>query len=345
MDTLIWAVFDALLVATLLVLAWAALASADLRRGVVLFIGFGLLLALVWGRLRAPDVALAEAAIGAGLSGALLLAALRGQTPAEAGPAAGEPGRLGRASGWLIGLLSVALAAAFGWALVHGLQGTDPGRLAGAVAARLGESGVSNPVTAVLLNFRAYDTLLELAVLLVALLGIAAIGPERAPYRAAGPVFAGLAEWLVPLLIVVGGYLLWVGAKAPGGAFQAGALLAGAGVIVRLTGSRAAGLPSGVALRATSVAGVSVFILVGLGLLLAGRPFLGYPPDWAGIMILAIETAATLTIGVTLVVAFLGGEPAAWRQERPLDAGVRRHLPAAPTATGDATEPPQEERG
>jgi energy-converting hydrogenase B subunit D len=42
----------------------------------MLFIAFGLLMALVWGRLNAFDVAMAEAAIGAGLTGALLLAAL-----------------------------------------------------------------------------------------------------------------------------------------------------------------------------------------------------------------------------------------------------------------------------
>ena len=33
-------------------------------------------MALLWVRLEAPDVALAEAAIGAGLTGALLMAAL-----------------------------------------------------------------------------------------------------------------------------------------------------------------------------------------------------------------------------------------------------------------------------
>ena len=37
---------------------------------------FGMLLALAWMRLQAPDVALAEAAIGAGLTGALLMAAV-----------------------------------------------------------------------------------------------------------------------------------------------------------------------------------------------------------------------------------------------------------------------------
>jgi len=69
--------FDLVLLATLLGLAVAALTSPDVRRAVMFFIAFGLWLALVWARLRAPDVALAEAAIGAGLGGALMLAAAR----------------------------------------------------------------------------------------------------------------------------------------------------------------------------------------------------------------------------------------------------------------------------
>jgi len=69
-------VFDLLLAAGLLWLAWRTLASPDLFKAIVLFISFGLLMALAWVRLDAPDVALAEAAIGAGLTGALLLAAL-----------------------------------------------------------------------------------------------------------------------------------------------------------------------------------------------------------------------------------------------------------------------------
>lgn len=71
---LLW-VFDSLLGLSLLWLAWRALSSPDLFKAIVLFISFGLLLALAWVRLDAPDVALAEAAIGAGLTGALLLAA------------------------------------------------------------------------------------------------------------------------------------------------------------------------------------------------------------------------------------------------------------------------------
>jgi energy-converting hydrogenase B subunit D len=67
---------DGLLVLALLVTAVAALGSANLFRAVVVFIAFGLLMAVAWVRLHAPDIALAEAAIGAGLTGVLLLDAV-----------------------------------------------------------------------------------------------------------------------------------------------------------------------------------------------------------------------------------------------------------------------------
>lgn len=75
MSALDWA-FDGLLALIVLWLAWRVLSGPDLFRAVVLFIAFGLLVALAWVRLKAPDLALAEAAIGAGITGALLLTAL-----------------------------------------------------------------------------------------------------------------------------------------------------------------------------------------------------------------------------------------------------------------------------
>ncbi len=66
-------ILDLLLVVALLWSAVRALTSPDLFRAVVLFIVFSLLMALAWARLNAPDIALAEAAIGAGITGALLL--------------------------------------------------------------------------------------------------------------------------------------------------------------------------------------------------------------------------------------------------------------------------------
>ena len=75
MTVLQW-LLDGTLVLALLWLAWRALSSPDLFTAIVLFVAFGLMMALAWVRLQAPDIALAEAAIGAGLTGALLLAAL-----------------------------------------------------------------------------------------------------------------------------------------------------------------------------------------------------------------------------------------------------------------------------
>jgi len=68
--------FDGLLLVMILGLAWRSLNDADLFRGVVQFIALGLLLAVAWVRLRAPDVALAEAAVGSRLTGALVLSSL-----------------------------------------------------------------------------------------------------------------------------------------------------------------------------------------------------------------------------------------------------------------------------
>jgi uncharacterized MnhB-related membrane protein len=69
-------IFDWILVLVMTVLAWRSLNDRDLFRGLIKFIALGLLLAVAWVRLRAPDVALAEAAVGSGLTGALLLSAL-----------------------------------------------------------------------------------------------------------------------------------------------------------------------------------------------------------------------------------------------------------------------------
>jgi len=68
---------DVLLAGGLVGLAAMALFARDMFAAVVLFVSQGLLLALTWARLGAPDVAMAEAAIGAGLTGALLVAAVR----------------------------------------------------------------------------------------------------------------------------------------------------------------------------------------------------------------------------------------------------------------------------
>jgi uncharacterized MnhB-related membrane protein len=68
-------VLDLILAALILWLGWRSLTVTSLFRAIVLYVAFGLSLSLAWIRLYAPDVALAEIAVGAGLTGALFLAA------------------------------------------------------------------------------------------------------------------------------------------------------------------------------------------------------------------------------------------------------------------------------
>lgn len=76
MNPLDW-MFDGLLGLTLLWLGILAVSRRSLFHSILSFVGLGLLMALAWVRLGAPDVALAEAALGSGVTGALLLAALK----------------------------------------------------------------------------------------------------------------------------------------------------------------------------------------------------------------------------------------------------------------------------
>ena len=66
-------VLDGVLALGLVFFAARAVFAASRGAAVANFIALGTLTALAWARLAAPDVALAEAAIGAGLTGALLL--------------------------------------------------------------------------------------------------------------------------------------------------------------------------------------------------------------------------------------------------------------------------------
>jgi uncharacterized MnhB-related membrane protein len=68
--------FDGALAIGLPIVAWCLVVARALRVAVALFIAFGLLSSLAWTRLDAVDVALVEAALGTGLTGALLLSTL-----------------------------------------------------------------------------------------------------------------------------------------------------------------------------------------------------------------------------------------------------------------------------
>lgn len=290
--------FDLLVAVTLLWSAYRALTTPDLARAIVMFIVFGLLMTLAWARLDAPDIALAEAAIGAGLTGALLLdalGALRGQV------AATRPA-------WLLRVMAVAAALALAGIFIFALLDLPFAErpLPAMVDAHMGISGVEHPVTAVLLNYRGYDTLLEIAVLLLALLGMLAVTPVagRAASATPNPVLRTFASVATPLSIIAAGYLLWAGAHRPGGAFQAGAVLAAAAVLLHLSGRLPAWASPGWLLRAGLSAGFLIFLGAGLAMLGEGA-LLRYPIASAGTWIIVIEAGLTLSLGLTLAGLFL----------------------------------------
>ena len=260
-------VFDISLALLLLALAVGALHNPDLRASVSLYIAFGLVLALTWARFGAVDLALAEAAIGAGLTGALLLSALR--TGSQEPRAASGSRALMLVAG-VAGMVLLAIAA-------QALQRLDAGvgPLSDLVGAHLPDSGVEHPVTAVLLNFRAWDTWLELMVVLVAALGLRPFASgltsiRSEPWR----VLSAWTRLMAPLLVVVGGYVLWRGAVAPGGAFQSGALLAAGAVVLCFSGVLAPLRWSQWWVRLSVTVGVAVFLGVALVLFASGYGWL-----------------------------------------------------------------------
>lgn len=111
------------------------------------------------------------------------------------------------------------------------------------------ETGAANMVTAVLADYRAYDTLGETVVILTAglacLLVLGAFGASRedadqhfAVHRIGSDVVDVTARLLIPFLFLFSSYVVVHGHYSPGGGFQGGAILAGAVILVRLVRGR-----------------------------------------------------------------------------------------------------------
>jgi multisubunit Na+/H+ antiporter MnhB subunit len=305
--------FTVHLVLVLLVLALAlwTVSARDTFAAVAGFVPYGLLLTLAWLALSAVDVALTEAAIGAGLTGALLIGAAARLRKTEAAAPAERPAVATRI---LAALAAIAVTAALALCVLV-LPEPAP-TLAPDVMANLASTGVGNPITAVLLSFRAMDTLLEAVVLLFALVGIWSLAPDRfwggrpgpAPVDDPNGILAYLARVLPPIGIVVGIYIFWVGADHPGGKFQGATVLAAMWLLVMMSGLRDAPLTSRTWIRVALAAGPAVFIVVGLfGAATAGA-FLAYPPGWSKPLIIVIEAALLPSLAATLAL-LLSGPP------------------------------------
>ncbi|MDR3102098.1 MAG: DUF4040 domain-containing protein [Methanocalculaceae archaeon] len=76
-------ILHALILAAMIICAAATFYLKDLIAAAIAFAAFSILLALEFFILQAPDVAIAEAAIGAGIATAILMIAIHGTTREE----------------------------------------------------------------------------------------------------------------------------------------------------------------------------------------------------------------------------------------------------------------------
>lgn len=300
---------DILLASGLVALALQTVAGPGLFRATITFIIFGLVMALIWARLGVPDLALAEAALGAGITGALLLAAIQRLVHGDPQALRKERRHVSRLA-LPVALLVSLLVAAIALSLT-GAVDARPGEAATLAREALAGVELGNAVTAVLLLFRGYDTLLEMTVLLAASFGAfassrASLGDDLlGPREREQSLLDALLTVIVPLAVLVAGYLLHAGGEAPGGAFQAGAVLGAAAVLLvlgrRLSPNPVPSPPERVAV----VLGVVVFSLIGLLSLARGEgQLLALPGMWA---VYAVEGAMMISIATILALLFVGG--------------------------------------
>lgn len=300
--------FGFALLTLLVVTAVAIVVTPNLFVAVMLMSIFSLLMAANFFILDAADVALTEAAIGAGMSTILFLGALA---------LIGEHEARRRNRPWLplavIGLTAFTLI----YATFDKPRLGDP---AAAVHQHVAPwyleqtpelMGMANVVTAVLAGFRAYDTLGEVLVILTAGLGVLLLLSERrSGDPQAGPAPAGLrhhliprvvGQLLIPFIVLFGLYLQFHGEFGPGGGFQAGAIIAVGIVLHALLEGEPAGraiLPTRV-LTGLMAGGAALFAAVGIAGMLLGGNFLDYGP-------LAAEPVAAQQLGIHLVEAGVG---------------------------------------
>lgn len=116
------------------------------------------------------------------------------------------------------------------------LTGQSNPTLMNNILAQYKNTGATNAVTAVYLDFRILDTLLEAFLLLVSVIGIGQFlrleDVERVHLDDEGelfpvsPVVSATIRLLLPVLLIYGIYVIAFGATSPGGGFQGGAILA-----------------------------------------------------------------------------------------------------------------------
>jgi multicomponent Na+:H+ antiporter subunit B len=145
------------------------------------------------------------------------------------------------------------------------------------------DTGATNIVTSVVVNYRGFDTLGEVTVLFLAAIGLSAVlyrekQEKRKEGRKSSLILYTGCRFLFPLILLFGTYIFVHGHLTPGGGFQGGAIIASGFLLTMLGCWKWTGLNKTAFKITESVAGI-VFVVIGLlGLLYSGYFLANYLP-------------------------------------------------------------------
>ncbi len=240
----------------------------------------GLLVALVFARYSAPDLALTQLSVEVVTIILLMLALyfMPSHTPAESSSLRGlRDFIVAVGCGGVVALLTYAV-------LTRPLQSISGFFLDNSVSG----GGGTNVVNVILVDFRGFDTLGEISVLAIAAVGIFALLEGLRLYQpqadSAGhhwasdrhPLFLStLSRVLLPLALLVSVFIFLRGHNLPGGGFIAG-LITAVALILQYVANGVSWTQSRLPLDYQRVAGAGVLLagLTGLGSWLFGYPYL-----------------------------------------------------------------------
>ncbi len=300
--------FGVFLLTLLVITALAIVRTPHLFAAVILTSIFSLLMAANFFLLDAADVALTEAAIGAGISTVLFLGALAQTAEHERRTTVKR-------------LLPLSVVAVTTLIMIYATFdkprfGDPEAPVHQHVAPWYLEKtpeyiDIPNVVTAVLGSFRGYDTLGEVFVVFTAGIGVLFLFSARPSSRSGAQRQAtaepgqGLRHYLVPrvvgrllipFIVLFGLYVQFHGEYGPGGGFQAGAIVAAAIILYALLEGETQALRA-LPLRALTglvAGGALLFGGVGIAGMLLGGNFLDYS-------VLASDPIAGQHLGLLLI--------------------------------------------
>ncbi len=255
--------FRLILLICLLLCALAVSFTRNLLVSVVIFMSYSLVMSIVWVLLESPDLAITEAAVGAGVTSVLFFVTLKRiksmgkETENEQDKTTREinvrPGvkRFDRYYKIAAVVLGLAIIFALFTTVTHiPAFGEVDNPVNNNVSERylekgMEETGAVNAVTGMILDYRAFDTFGESCVLFIAAACVlillrddktnttvkAMLDERYEPYS--DRILQATAKILFPAILIFGIYILLNGHLSPGGGFSGGAIM-GAGLILHV---------------------------------------------------------------------------------------------------------------